>query len=56
MELLEKKEAQAMEDSRQPWMDIDIEKCRRLGPSYRALPANVIFLTMFSQIILLASG
>eukprot|EP00026_Physarum_polycephalum_P000301 Phypoly_transcript_00301.p1 GENE.Phypoly_transcript_00301~~Phypoly_transcript_00301.p1 ORF type:complete len:1683 (+),score=475.87 Phypoly_transcript_00301:157-5205(+) len=40
MELLEKKEAMALEDNRQPWSEIDYTTCERYGPSYRALPAN----------------
>jgi hypothetical protein len=43
MEQLEKKEAMAMEDNRQPWSEIDFSTCKRYGPSYRALPANVRF-------------
>ena len=44
MELLEKKEAMALEDNRQPWSEIDYSTCKRYGPSYRALPANVCTL------------
>ena len=44
MELLEKKEAMALEDNRQPWSEIDFTTCKRYGPSYRALPANVCLI------------
>lgn len=53
MELLEKKEAMALEDNRQPWSEIDYSTCKRYGPSYRALPANV-FTSLFLLYIFLS--
>ena len=50
MELLEKKEAIALEDNRQPWSEIDSSTCKRYGPSYRAPPANVCTLVVILDV------